>query len=85
MNESVPATMPRIFLLIYCCWRAHPKEKVKCCGHAENEGEGTASWKMQQLSWALKEGSMWDFPGGPVVRLLASNAGGLGLSPWSGD
>ena len=25
-----------------------------------------------------------DFPGGPVVKNLSANAGGMGLDPWSG-
>ena len=26
-----------------------------------------------------------DFPGGPVVRISASNAGGCGFGPWAGS
>ena len=33
--------------------------------------------------WLRKEGG-WDFPSGPVARLHASNAGGLGLIPGQG-
>lgn len=75
MNESVPATMPHI-LLICCCWKAHPKEKVKCCGHAENEGEGQHHEDLFPLSWALKEGSMWDFLGAQWLDFWLA-AGGL--------
>ena len=32
----------------------------------------------------IKSSKKWDFPGGPVVRTLASNAGGTGLIPGGG-
>ena len=31
-----------------------------------------------------KTTGLWDFPGGPVVKTLLSNAGGVGLIPTQG-
>ena len=32
-----------------------------------------------------RDAAAGDFPGGPVLRLGAPNAGGPGFDPWSGD
>lgn len=39
---------------------------------------------LDRFGWYLEDGDGWEFPGGSVVRLHDSIAGGYEFDPWSG-